>query len=85
MGSEMSIKDRVIVDEDTIYVLSRNNKRELFFQKLTEKSSKEKLSTLYKKNMYNIEYSVDTKEGFDDAFMDESSRRLGDHYCAGRF
>ena len=72
--------DHVLCEEDSIFILFRNNKKEIIIQKLVEKDTTEKLAILFKKNTYDIAYNLARAEGFEDSFVAEISRMQGDHY-----
>ena len=72
--------EHILCESDAIYVFAYNQKRELTLQKLTEKDSAEKMAVLFKKNMFEIAYSMARLEGYDESFIAEISRMQGDHY-----
>lgn len=72
--------DHILSEEEAIYIITRNTKKEIIIQKLVEKDNTEKMAILFKKNMYDIAYSIAKQEGYDDTFMAEISRMQGDHY-----
>jgi hypothetical protein len=72
--------EHILCEADAIYVFAYNQRRELTLQKLTEKDSAEKMAVLFKKNMFEIAYSMARLEGYDEGFIAEISRMQGDHY-----
>lgn len=72
--------DHVLCEEDGIYIISRNTKNQIMIQQLIEKDTSEKLAILFKKNKYDIAYSMARSEGYEESFIAEISRMQGDHY-----
>lgn len=78
--STYSQVDNVVAHEETLYLITRNTKKELFIYKLVEKDTTEKMAILFEKNMYDIAYNLAKQEDNDERFISEISRLQGDHY-----
>lgn len=78
--STYSLVDNIIISDETLYLITRNTKKDLFIYKLTEKDTTEKMAILFEKNMYDIAYNLAKQEDNDERFISEISRLQGDHY-----
>lgn len=72
--------DHILCEDDGVFVISRNNKKEVVIQKLIEKDTNEKLKILINKNAYDIAYNMARSEGYEESFIAEISKMQGDHY-----
>ena len=78
--SNYSQIDHVLCEDDGVFVISKNNKKEVVIQKLIEKDTNEKLKILINKNAYDIAYNMARSEGYEESFIAEISKMQGDHY-----
>jgi vacuolar protein sorting-associated protein 11 len=78
--SNYSQIDHILCEEDGVFIISKNNKKEVIIQKLIEKDTNEKLKILINKNAYDIAYNMARSEGYEESFIAEISKMQGDHY-----
>ena len=78
--SNYSQVDHILCEDDGVFILSKNNKKEVIIQKLIEKDTNEKLKILINKNAYDIAYNMARSEGYEESFIAEISKMQGDHY-----
>ena len=78
--SNYSQVDHILCEDDGVFILSKNNKKEVVIQKLLEKDTNEKLKILITKNAYDIAYNMARSEGYEESFIAEISKMQGDHY-----
>lgn len=78
--SNYSQIDHILCEDDGVFILSKNNKKEVIIQKLIEKDTNEKLKILINKNAYDIAYNMARSEGYEESFIAEISKMQGDHY-----
>lgn len=72
--------DHILCEDDGVFVISKNNKKDVVIQKLIEKDTNEKLKILINKNAYDIAYNMARSEGYEESFIAEISKMQGDHY-----
>ena len=78
--SNYSQIDHILCEDDGVFIISKNNKKETIIQKLIEKDTNEKLKILINKNAYDIAYNMARSEGYEESFIAEISKMQGDHY-----